>query len=71
MLTSDGEFHSARRQLARWEEAGAAKVDHIAVEPSESFTERFLTAAKAGEHDFILVSHLMFASGRLFEAVAA
>jgi selenocysteine lyase/cysteine desulfurase len=69
VLTSDGEFHSARRQLARWEEAGAAKVDRIAVEPFATFTDRFIAAAKSGEHDFIMVSQVMFGSGRLFEAV--
>ena len=70
VLTSDGEFHSARRQLARWEEAGAALVERVSVEPFDSFSERFLQAAQAGAHDFIFVSHLLFGSGRLFDSVA-
>jgi selenocysteine lyase/cysteine desulfurase len=70
ILTSDGEFHSARRQLARWEEAGEATVTRIAAEPFESFSPRFLEAAREGEHDLILVSQVLFASGRLFDGVA-
>jgi selenocysteine lyase/cysteine desulfurase len=69
VLTSDGEFHSARRQFARWEEAGAAIVERVSIEPFETFSERFLSAAQAGSHDFIFVSHLMFGSGRTFDHV--
>ena len=69
VLTSDGEFHSARRQFARWEEAGAATIERIAAEPFETFTERFLAAAERGGHDFIFVSQVLFGSGRLFESV--
>ena len=68
VLTSDGEFHSARRQLARWEEAGAAVASSaFAVEPFDSFSERFLAAARSGDHDFIFVSQVLFGSGRMFE----
>ena len=42
ILTSDGEFHSARRQFARWEESGEAVIDRIDAEPFETFSERFL-----------------------------
>ena len=69
LLTTDGEFHSARRQFARWEEEGWIAVDRIATEPFDSFSERFLTAAQAGEHDFIFVSQVQFGSGRIFDAV--
>jgi selenocysteine lyase/cysteine desulfurase len=31
VLTTDGEFHSARRQLARWEEEGWIDVERLAV----------------------------------------
>ena len=65
VLTSDGEFHSARRQFARWEEAGAAQIDRIPVEPFGTFFERFLKAAKRGGHDLIFVSQVMFGSGLL------
>jgi selenocysteine lyase/cysteine desulfurase len=69
MLTSDGEFHSARRQFARWEEGGVAVVERIATEPFASFSDRFLDAARSGGHDFIFASQLMFASGRTFDRV--
>jgi selenocysteine lyase/cysteine desulfurase len=69
VLTSDGEFHSARRQFARWEEAGAAAVERVPVEPFGSFSERFLEAAKSANHDLIFVSQVLFGSGRTFDHV--
>ena len=69
VLTSTGEFHSARRQFARWEEAGAAVVEQVPVEPFDQFSERFLERASSGEHDLIFVSQLFFGSGRLFDRV--
>ena len=70
VLTSDAEFHSARRQLARWAEEGWVGLDQVAAEPFDSFSERFLAAAQSGRHDFILVSQLLFGSGRTFGPVA-
>jgi len=69
VLTSDGEFHSARRQLARWEEAGAAVVERVPTEPFDSFSDRFLGAARSGSHDFIFVSQVLFGSGRRFDLI--
>lgn len=69
VLTSDGEFHSARRQLARWEEEGWIEVERVATEPRGDFSERFLRRAQAGEHDLIFVSHVLFGSGRIFDRV--
>jgi len=69
VLTTDGEFHSARRQFARWAEAGWIALDHIAAQPFDNFSDRFLAAAQAGGHDFILVSQVLFGSGRVFERV--
>ncbi|MGN6850724.1 MAG: class V aminotransferase, partial [Sphingomicrobium sp.] len=69
VLTSDGEFHSARRQFARWEEAGDAAVERIATEPFGTFSERFLAAAEGGGHDLIFVSQVLFGSGRIFDRV--
>ena len=70
ILTSDGEFHSFRRQAARWVEAGHATVETIACEPAEDFGERFLAAAQAGEHDLIFVSQVFFGTGRVNERFA-
>lgn len=67
VLTSDSEFHSARRQLARLEEEGLAVVTRVAAEPFDSFSERFLEAARSSEQDLVLVSQVLFSSGRIFE----
>ena len=69
VLMSDGEFHSARRQFARWAEDGWLALDKVAAEPFDSFTERFLAAAQSGNHDLVLVSQVLFGSGRLFGTV--
>jgi selenocysteine lyase/cysteine desulfurase len=66
VLTSDGEFHSARRQFARWAESGDILLDQVATEPFDSFSERFLDQARSGNHDFVFVSHVLFSSGRIF-----
>ena len=71
VLTTDGEFHSARRQLARWEEEGWIRLERIPAEPFDSFSERFLQRARSGEHDLVFVSQVLFGSGRIFEQVEA
>jgi selenocysteine lyase/cysteine desulfurase len=69
VLTTDGEFHSGRRQLARWEEEGWVGVERIAAEPFDGFPDRFLAAAEQGDHDLIVVSHVLFGSGRIFAPI--
>ena len=69
VLTSDGEFHSARRQFARWEESGAVVLERVPLEPFETFSDRFLAAAQSDGHDFIFVSQVMFGSGLVFDRV--
>jgi selenocysteine lyase/cysteine desulfurase len=69
VLTSDGEFHSARRQFARWAEDGWLQLETVPAEPFESFSNRFLAAARTGGHDLIMVSQLLFGSGRAFDRV--
>ncbi len=69
VLMSDGEFHSARRQFARWAEDRWLEVETVAAEPSSDFSERFLAQAKGGQHDLLLVSQILFGSGRLFDCV--
>src|SRR5262245_55951284 len=53
VLTSDGEFHSARRQMARWAETGEVELAKVAAEPFDDFSDRFLAAAQSGDHDLI------------------
>ena len=69
VLMSDGEFHSARRQFARWAQEGWLELKLVAAEPHGDFTARFLEAARHGDHDLILVSQILFGSGRRFDAV--
>lgn len=70
VLTTDGEFHSARRQLQRWAEAGDIVVERVAAAPFDDFPERFAAAAAAaGGYDLVLVSHVFFGTGRVFDAV--
>lgn len=64
ILTSDGEFHSFRRQSARWLESGRVVLDVVPTGPD--FAERFVTAASGGGHDLIFVSQVMFGTGALF-----
>ena len=62
ILTSDAEFHTARRQLERLEEDGVVTVTRISAEPFETFAERFYAACGTGEHDLIFVSQVFFTS---------
>lgn len=63
VLTSDGEFHSFRRQLARFAEYPWVRVDVVPVEPISSFNERFLAAVGENRHQFIFLSQVFFNSG--------
>jgi len=63
ILTSDGEFHSFTRQVARLEEEGLVAVTRVAVEPFADFRQRFAAAAGEGVYDLIFVSQVFFNSG--------
>jgi selenocysteine lyase/cysteine desulfurase len=71
ILTTEGEFHSFRRQAARWEEEGEAIVERVALEPCETFSKRFGARARAGGHDLIFASHVFFRTGRIHDDVFA
>jgi selenocysteine lyase/cysteine desulfurase len=70
VLTTDGEFHSARRQFARWAEEGWISLEKVGAEPFDSLPDRFMERAQSGEHDLVLVSQVLFGSGRVFDPVA-
>lgn len=63
ILTTDSEFNSAARQFARWEEAGLAAVQRVAVEPFESFADRWDGAAAHADVDLVYLSQVFFNSG--------
>ena len=70
ILSTDGEFHSFRRQAEAWEEAGTAQVTRVPVRPFHDFAERFLKAAREGRFDLILVSQVFFRTGWVFGRMA-
>ena len=74
ILSTDGEFHSFRRQAQRWEEAGEAVVTRVPLHPFDSFDDRFVEAARAGQEggggfDLIVISQVFFRTGQVFERI--
>ena len=67
ILSTDGEFHSFRRQGQRWEEAGEAVITRVPLQPFDSFADRFLEAARGGGFDWIVVSQVFFRTGQVFD----
>ncbi len=71
VLTSDSEFHSFERQIARLAEEAIVEVERIPVEPSDTFAARFAAAAARGGHDLIFVSHVFYNSGAAYDDFTA
>lgn len=63
VLTTDGEFMSFARQLARLEESGEVRATRVPAEPFGTFDQRFRDAAAAGPWDLVYLSHVFFNSG--------
>ncbi|MBR1218254.1 aminotransferase class V-fold PLP-dependent enzyme [Bradyrhizobium sp. U87765 SZCCT0131] len=63
ILTSDGEFHTARRQLDRLGEDGVVTLTRVPAEPLATFAERFQATCAGGGHDLVFVSQVFFNSG--------
>lgn len=63
ILTTDSEFHSFTRQIARLEEDGLAEVVRVAAEPFDTFAQRFVAELHEGRFDLIFLSHVFFNSG--------
>ncbi len=68
IVTTDGEFHSARRQLARLAEVGI-DVDRIARDPAETLSER-LAAAVDSRTACVVVSCVLYEDARIVEGLA-
>lgn len=62
VLTTDVEFHSFARQIARLAEDGLVSVERVPAEPFASFPARFCAAARHG-HDLVFVSQVFYDSG--------
>jgi selenocysteine lyase/cysteine desulfurase len=71
VLSSDGEFHSFRRQSGRWAEDARVRLRLVPCEPFETFTERYLAALAEKTPDISFLSHVMFKSGLRFDGVEA
>lgn len=69
VLTTDGEFHSFRRQSARWVEEGRVTLRVVPCEPYETFTERYIAAMREKAPDIAFLSHVMFKSGLRFDGI--
>lgn len=67
ILTTDSEFISFERQARRLEEAGRAEVTRVPVEPFESFSARFIEAARTGGHHLVYVSQVFYNTGYWIE----
>ncbi|HEY1955820.1 MAG TPA: hypothetical protein VGH28_09405 [Polyangiaceae bacterium] len=62
VLTTDGEFHSFARQIARLAEERQAEVVRVPERPLATFVSRFCEAEKAGHFDLVYVSQVFFDS---------
>ncbi len=70
VLTTDAEFHSFSRQLARWEEARRVQTHRVPSAPLDTFVARFTDATAQGGHDLVFVSHVLFDSGFVVDDLA-
>ncbi len=78
MVTTDGEFHSFRRQTERLAEDGLIALHVVPAEPFGTLAARLIEATKAQQPDMVFVSQVLFGSGfaltdltRLVEALDA
>jgi selenocysteine lyase/cysteine desulfurase len=63
IVTSDAEFHTARRQFARLEDDGLVAIERVPAEPFATFAARVNAAARRAAPDLVLVSQVFFTSG--------
>lgn len=63
VLTTDGEFHSFRRQSERLAEDGLIVLCAVPAEPFGTLAERLAAAAREWPPDFVYVSQVLFNSG--------
>src|SRR6185437_12002161 len=63
ILTTDGEFHSFRRQAERLAEDGLIALHAVAAEPFATLAERLVAAAHETAPDLVYVSQVLFGSG--------
>lgn len=68
ILTTDSEFHSLTRQLARSEEEGLV-VTRVPAEPGEELVDRMVSHLRADRPNLLALSQVFFTNGRVVEAL--
>jgi kynureninase len=63
VLTTDGEFHSFRRQIQRLAEDGLVELHMVPAEPFSTLAERLAAVGRTLAPDFVYVSQVLFSSG--------
>ncbi|MFT3809499.1 MAG: aminotransferase class V-fold PLP-dependent enzyme [Micropepsaceae bacterium] len=63
ILTTDSEFHSFARQIARLEEDALVEVTRVPAEPFDSFANRFIAELHEDHFDLVFLSQVFFNSG--------
>jgi len=63
ILTTDSEFHSFSRQVARLGESDKVNVKRIPSFPFETFQQRFIDEVQANHYDMVFFSQVFFNSG--------
>jgi kynureninase len=63
VLSTDGEFHSFRRQMARLTEDRLVEWIAVPAEPFDTLTERLIHAGNKNTFDLVFVSQVLFESG--------
>jgi kynureninase len=70
IVTTDGEFHSFRRQSERLAEDGLVALTTVPAEPFSTLAERLAAAAREHSPDLVFVSQVLFGSGFAFADLA-
>ena len=71
VVTTDGEFHSFRRQIARLAEDGLVALTVVPTAPFDTLAERLIAAARVEDADLVYVSQVFFNSGFALTHLAA
>lgn len=74
VVTTDAEFMSFSRQMARAEEEQLVDLHRVPAEPFATFTERFIDTVRKAPCDLLFFSHVFFNSGFVvhdFESIVA
>ncbi|MGE5176024.1 MAG: hypothetical protein ACM3JJ_06565 [Hyphomicrobiales bacterium] len=69
LVTTDGEFHTIRRQLDRLAEAGIFEIEKVAALPSDAAAER-LAAAVDGRTAAVLASSVLYRNAQIVPGLA-